>query len=454
MKNETPDYSSLRVLVIDDEMMLRRTVSDFLEDIDFEAITAENGREGLEVFEAEEPDAVLVDLMMPEVDGYEVLARVRELSPETPVIVVSGAGLVEDAVKALRLGAWDFVTKPIKDMAVLEHALKKSLERARLIEENRLYREHLEDEVGKRTSELKQEIIERKKAQEELGRLNEELEERVALRTGELRTANQSLSASLEDLKSAQNQLVQAEKMASLGGLVAGVAHEINTPIGIAVTAVSFLDEKTRNLERDHVSGQMTKSGFEGYLNLAGESISSILLNLNRAAELIQSFKQVAVDQTTGEKRDFNLSAYIGEVLISLKPKYKRTGHQVEVRCPEDLVIRSSPGAFMQIITNLVENSLLHGFEGIEKGLISINIEKADQRLVFEYADNGNGMDEERRSKVFEPFFTSRRGRGGTGLGMHIVYNLVAQTLGGDIRCESSPGQGVKFIITMPVQEG
>ncbi|MBI9111721.1 cache domain-containing protein [Maridesulfovibrio ferrireducens] len=287
-------------------------------------------------------------------------------------------------------------------------------------------------------------ITELKMVQDQLKDLNAELEQKVEDRTKELRE-------SVERLESAQTQLIQSEKMAALGDLVAGVAHEINTPIGISVTSISYMEEKLNALVEKVKNGELRKSDLDKFVSIAQEATKSSMLNLHRAAELIGNFKQVAVDQTSGQKRKINLHEYLDEILLSLRSKYKRTQHKINVTCPDDLVLNTWPGAFMQIFSNLIINSLLHGFEGVEAGSISIRAEVTEDSLVLQYSDDGNGMPEESVSKIFEPFFTTRRGKGGTGLGMSIVYNLVTSRLGGSISCTSAAGQGTAFIISLPL---
>lgn len=283
---------------------------------------------------------------------------------------------------------------------------------------------------------------ERKKVQDELTWLNEELEMRVDSRT-------MALEKSLESLKEAQKQLVESEKMASLGELVAGIAHEINTPLGIGVTTISYLDQKSQELEERYNAGQVKRSDFEKFIRICRESTMAISMNLERASELIQSFKQVAVDQTSEAKREFELKNYIQEVLLSLHSKYKNTGHTIEVLGPEVMLI-SYPGAIMQVLTNLLMNALKHAFEDIENGRIDIEIFPLEGGVRVVFADNGLGMNEMMKSRIFDPFFTTKRSHGGTGLGMHIVYNLITQKLGGTISCESEPGKGASFIIDLP----
>jgi signal transduction histidine kinase len=263
--------------------------------------------------------------------------------------------------------------------------------------------------------------------------------------------ANQELSQTLDHLRTTQNQLVEAEKMAALGGLVAGVAHEINTPVGVGVTAASLLESKTTTFREIYGSGKMKRSDLEKYLDTAGQSSGIILKNLNRAAELIQSFKQVAVDQSSEEKRIFALKPYLEEILVSLGPKLKRTQHTVEINGDDSLSLDSYPGAFSQIVTNLVMNSLTHAYEPDEQGRLAFDVKQEKGRIIFEYADDGHGIPKENIGKIFDPFFTTKRGQGGSGLGLHIIYNLVTQKLGGTIRCESEIGKGTKFIIEVSV---
>nr|WP_274610495.1 PAS-domain containing protein [Rhodospirillum rubrum] len=255
--------------------------------------------------------------------------------------------------------------------------------------------------------------------------------------------------------KRAQDALLVSEKMASLGQLVAGIAHEINTPIGTGVTAASLLAEKTQSLTQAVEAGALRRSQLDGYLHIARESSRFILSNLTRAAELIQSFKQVAVDQATDESRLFTVRDYLEEILVSLQPRLKRTPHTMTLECPGDLTMYGPPGALFRVITNLVINSLMHGLEEGATALpghmvLRVRHEKDTDCVVFHYHDTGRGIPEKNLKRVFDPFFTTRRGEGGTGLGLHIVYNLVTQTLGGTLAVHSPPGQGATFLIKVP----
>ena len=290
-------------------------------------------------------------------------------------------------------------------------------------------------------------VTDLKKTQAELAALNQELENRVRRRTAEL-------EKSLTDLRNAQQQLVEAEKLASLGGLVAGVAHEINTPLGIGLTSATYLQERLTKLEEEYKGGSFKRSTLEHFMKVSDEGLSATVSNLRRAASLVQSFKQVAVDQTSEVLREFELYSYLGEVLASLRPRWKRSTHAVELRAEGDAketIVKTYPGVIMQIMSNLISNSLVHGFEGMQNGVVNIVLRTANGDISIDYRDNGKGMTPEQIQRVFEPFFTTKMGSGGSGLGMHIVWNLVTRKLGGVIECHSELGQGARFIITFPI---
>jgi len=280
-----------------------------------------------------------------------------------------------------------------------------------------------------------------------LQEFNQTLEELVQQRTSEL-------SQTLEDLKSTQKRLVESEKMTALGGLVAGIAHEINTPIGIGIAAASLLAEKVTKFCEIYSNGQIKRSQLENFLDTAMQSSNMILANLTRAADLIHSFKEVAVDQSSELKRTFHLKNYLEEILTSLTAKLRTTKQTVKVNCDENIILDTYPGVFSQIVTNLVMNSLIHAYEPNDEGVLTFDFQLDDEMLVFEYADNGKGITPENLSKIFEPFFTTKRGQGGTGLGLHIIYNLVSQKLQGTIKCQSQLGKGTNFLIKFPAKIG
>jgi len=287
---------------------------------------------------------------------------------------------------------------------------------------------------------------------EQLESHQQHLEETVKQRTSNLQVLNNELISTLHEMKNIQGQLIESEKMASLGGLVAGIAHEINTPIGICLTASSFLKERNDILQKAYQEEEMTQEDFEGFLQTSNESIEIILKNIQRATEIIKNFKKVSVDQSVEEKRCFNVKNYFAEIIKSLHPKLKRYNHTIEVLASENIYINSYPGSFYQIFSNLILNSLVHGFETIDQGKIVITVKCKKNEMKIEYQDNGQGMPAKIVSKVFEPFVTTKRNKGGTGLGAHIIYNIVTQQLNGYIGCHSVLGEGVKFDIVLPIE--
>jgi PAS domain S-box-containing protein len=267
----------------------------------------------------------------------------------------------------------------------------------------------------------------------------------------ELLRAKEDAEHALRELRRTQEELIQSEKMAALGSLVAGVAHEINTPLGNALTASSHLADQVDSLAALFAENKMRRSDLEQFLGLVGETTTLMLANLERAVELVQSFKQVAVDQTSGERRQFDLKGYIDEVLLSLRPRLRKTHHEVSVDCPKDIIVDGYPGALSQVLTNFVLNSLLHAFAEEEAGHLSIIVSQPEPDWIeLCYADDGVGIPTELVGRIYDPFFTTKRGSGGSGLGLHIVYNLVNVSLGGHISVKSETGRGTQFFVRFP----
>ena len=279
-------------------------------------------------------------------------------------------------------------------------------------------------------------------------------EEKVKQRTSALKEANSELIQTLEKLHQFQRQMVQNEKMASLGDMVAGVAHEVNTPIGLGVTASTMMLDRLADMRKAFEDKTLKASSLSKFIAEGEENLNIIYRNLNRAAELISSFKQVAVDQSSENNRVFSFAKLMDEILMSMRPKLKKVKHQINVHCADNLLVESKAGPINQIIINLIMNSIIHGFEDMEKGQIDITIESVDDAKVsIEFKDNGKGIPEHLRKRIFDPFVTTKRGQGGSGLGMHLVYNLVTQALNGSISIVSEEGRGVQFRILFPVKK-
>ncbi|MBN1790398.1 MAG: hypothetical protein JW830_07880 [Bacteroidales bacterium] len=293
-------------------------------------------------------------------------------------------------------------------------------------------KEILEKQVNDRTEEI-----------QEVNTLLEEQKE-------ELMQQKEELQTTLENLQKTQEQLIESEKLSALGGLVAGVAHEINTPVGIGVTAVSNLQEEIKEMAVMYKKDEISRKDFKEFLESANDSASLIHKNLERTALLIQSFKQVSVDQVSEQQRSFNFKSYLGDIIRSLSPKFKHKDITFNLYCDEELLLNSYPGAYAQVFTNLLLNTFTHGFHDRQQGTVTITAKQKERRLEIEYRDDGNGISSTDLPHIFEPFYTSDQHKG-TGLGLNIVYNIVKQKLHGSISCKSNPGKGVLFMIELPI---
>ncbi|TDP40119.1 histidine kinase [Idiomarina aquatica] len=299
---------------------------------------------------------------------------------------------------------------------------------------------------------VQHQIERQRRAEQEASQLNAELEQQVTQRTKALRESNQELLATLEQLHQYQGQLVESEKMASLGDMVAGIAHEVNTPIGLSVTASTLLQDKLAVMQEKFNEKRISTNEFARFLGDCDENLAIIYRNVNRAAELITSFKQVAVDQSSEVDRTIEIHNFMRDVLTSVKPRrLDIEKFPIQVHAADNLEVMTKPGPLNQILINLIVNSMVHGFDGKTSGHIEINFELIDDDLEITYRDDGNGVPFDIRKKIFDPFVTTKRGAGGSGLGLHLAYNLVTQVLGGNIHFFSEEQQGVEFIVRFPV---
>ena len=287
-------------------------------------------------------------------------------------------------------------------------------------------------------------ITELRRIQRDIEDLNRTLEQRVAKRTAEL-------SSALDTLRQTQEELIRNDKMAALGSLVAGIAHELNTPIGNSVTLSTTLAANARALGEQHAAGRLRRSDFDSHLEVTREATGLLMRSLSRAEELVRSFKQVAVDQTSEQRRRFELGGFLHEMAISLSPMFKNSPYVLEIAPIEAVEMDSYPGALGQIFTNLLSNALLHAFDGRRHGRIRVVPRQiAPNGVEIRFDDDGNGIPPANLQRIFDPFFTTRLGKGGSGLGLHIVYNLATRLLGGRVDVDSSPGKGSSFVLTLP----
>mgnify|MGYP006192264181 FL=1 len=263
---------------------------------------------------------------------------------------------------------------------------------------------------------------------------------------------NAELSDTVDQLQRTRGALLQAEKLSSLGTLVAGVAHELNTPIGAASMAASTLDKGNQTLQKSFSEG-LQRSALERFVQRNDEGLAIILNSLTRMAQLTRAFKQLASDRASTERRCFDLVELVGEVMLLFTPKLKQSNHRVQLELPPSLMLDSYPGPLGQILQNLIDNALIHAFDSGMNGVVTVRVEHDEMRreCVIEVSDNGDGMSEEVLGKIFDPFFTTRRGRGGTGLGLHITHQLAVDILGADLQVRSAPGQGTQFRLRLPL---
>jgi len=276
----------------------------------------------------------------------------------------------------------------------------------------------------------------------------------------EIRDRNATLERAVADqeqqLQDAQDRLLASQKDAAVARMVSGLAHELNTPMGVGLTCASYIQDQTTELKRHYGDGLMSRSRFEEFLETSDEATRIIIDNLQRANDLVSGMRQAAADQHIERKRPVPLKNYLGDVLLSLGPRLRERHVEVAFRCPDDLTLMADPASLYRVLSNLVMNALQHAFEGMLVGRIQIDVRAQDNRVIMVFTDDGGGMTAEQQERIYEPFFTTSRGDGGMGLGLHIVFSLITRNLGGSIDCQSQVGQGTTFRIELPMegQEG
>jgi signal transduction histidine kinase len=391
---------SIKVLLVEDVEDDMFIIEDHLlsaEYENFELTWTDEQDKAIEMILSQEFDVVLLDHDLLGFTGMEILKEAREEHQYYKAIIfLSGSKDPNVRMEALKNGASGFLIKGEISPSLLELSILFAIEKA----DNII---NLEKMVDERTNELRQ----------------------------------------------AQKELVQKETLAKLGEMVSGMAHEINTPLGGGVTVASHLDSKVKTFMKKYEENDYTPEELNKLLTLCGKASNNILNNLQRAADLVQSFKRMSVDQSSQQLRIFSLRQSVEDVITSLQHKLKYSKVKIELSCPDFIELNSYPGIFSQIFTNLINNSLIHGYDENQAGTINIDITPEGDNLNIVYKDDGNGMDEDALSQVFIPFFTTKRNEGGSGLGSSIIFSCVQQ-LGGDIHVHSEPGKGVEFAMTLP----
>ncbi len=390
------------VLIVDDTADNLSLISRFLKER-YTVKAANSGEAALRIaFSDAPPDLILLDVMMPVMDGYEVCRRLKG-DPRTrdiPIIFLTARTSTDDEKFGLDLGAADYISKPISPPIVLARV-----------------QNHLS----------------------------------LKATADSLRMTLEQVRAAHSRLEETQQHLIQTEKMAALGLLVSGVAHEINTPVGVALTAVSHLTGLIDSLSGQFHAGAIRKSDLARFLENAREGCSLLTTNIVRTANLIQSFKQVVVDRSGSERRQFDLKDYLGDALLGLDSLLREAGHSLSVRCPTGITLDSHPGPLSEVLSILVRNTADHAFDPDRTGQVSVTaLPIGGQGVELRVADDGKGIAPDHLPKLFDPFFTTRRGIDYPGLGLYIAFNLVTQVLQGTIEVESAPDDGATFILRIP----
>jgi len=322
-----------------------------------------------------------------------------------------------------------------------------------IIEANDKLDEHnilLEQEVARKTSSLSTTMLKMEVQQRELIGQQSQLKGEINRRGQTEKTltqTNSDLKISIIELNKAKERLLKAEKIATLGSLSAEMAHEVNTPIGVGITSVTYLAELISTLKSTVKNQNLSKRALDEFMENSEESVHIVEKNLDRASEIITNFKHVAVDQLSDKIRLVNIDKYLHEIIKSLQPRLKKTQHNIEINCSASIEVYCHAGALAQIFINLIINSLIHGFEDINQGIININVTMENDIVHFTYSDNGQGVSKELLDNIFDAFYTTKSSSGGSGLGTHIMHSLVTDTLNGTIDAYSEEGEGLRFEI-------
>jgi signal transduction histidine kinase len=396
-QSEIPVVPMPTILIVDDSLSYLAALLDRLERHGFMIVLAQTAAEGLIRAEFAEPDLILLDVVMPDIDGFEACRRLKagKTTKDIPVIFMTGLTDPKQKVTGFDAGGVDYITKPFQ-------------------------------------------------IEEVLARINTHLA---------LRRAHRELQDMVGTLAKAREDIVRNEKLAGLGAMVAGIAHELNTPIGNSLMAATTFEVQTDDIGQHLASeGVITRKEFEHYIQNARLSVDILSRNLHRAADIVTNFKQVAVDQTSSQRRSFLLAEVVAGNVLTLQPTIKRTPFVIKQHVPEDLMMESYPGPLGQVITNLINNAIVHAYDGRREGLIAATAQLSAQGLVtLGVEDHGVGIRREDVPRIFDPFFTTKLGVGGSGLGLNIVHNIVTEILGGTISVSSELGGGTRFTLMLPM---
>ena len=387
-------HTSADILIVDDSPSNLQVLAEILHNKGYKVRAALSGEIALRAVVSQVPDLILLDIRMPDMDGYETCTRLKANAQtrDIPVLFISAMNQISDKLRAFEVGAVDYITKPFQAEEVLA---------------------------------------------------------RVQTQT-DLSNTRKALAESNVQLRAMMEQMVQSEKLKSLGFLAAGVAHELNTPIGNAFLVADTMETMARNYIQAQATGA-TSPSMEDLIATCTEGAPFILSNLQRANTLIQSLKEVSVDQASERRRSVQLRDVVNDIVALLGTRFKKTPYTFTVDIDPEITLDTYPGHLDQILENLVQNAIAHGFDGAQSGHIHLSATQvAQDRIALVVADNGKGIAPEHLSKVFDPFFTTKLGQGGSGLGLHIAYTLATGILGGGISVASTFGAGAEFTLVLP----
>lgn len=395
------DNSQIDILAVDDNETSLTLLVDILRHENYQVRSANNAETALELITKQLPDIVLLDVRMPGIDGFQLCRQLKNesLTEDIPIIFISGLDDSDNIVQGFDAGGVDFISKPF----------------------------HAKEIIARVNTHL---VIKRMK---------------IALQD-----KTDQIKESVEQAAELQSQLIASEKMAALGRAVAGIAHELNTPMGLCVTATSYLLEKNKQIKATFNNKTLSSDGMKVFIEAVDETLDIIMTSMNRSTEMVNNFKMVAVDVSSEKLRSFTLHDYLSRVINSLTPEIRKTGHKVEV-IGDDVLIDSYPGALSQVITNIIINAIIHAFDDGQEGSILIRTVLDGSNVHINCIDDGKGMSSESLAQVFDAYYTTRGGEGGSGLGTSIIKQLVDETLLGQVSCSSEIGMGTMFTITLPV---
>lgn len=395
------DNSQIDILAVDNNETSLTLLVDILRLNNYKVRPALDAKSALELMTTNIPDIILLDARMIGNNGLPLCQQLKNLAStqNLPIICIHALGESEPIELGFDVSCVDFITRPFNA----------------------------------------EEIVARVNTNLVIKRMKVALEEKA-----------DQVKMSAEQAAELQSQLIASEKMAALGRAVAGIAHELNTPMGLCVTATSYLMEKSEQVKTDFENKNLTSDGMRVFIDSVRETLDIIMSSMNRSSEMVNNFKMVAVDVSSEKLRSFTLHDYLSRVINSLTPEIRKTSHKVEV-VGDDVLIDSYPGALSQVITNIVINALTHAFDDPQEGRITIRTVLDGSNVHINCIDDGKGMTSESLGKVFEAYYTTRDGEGGSGLGTSIIKQLVTETLQGQVSCSSEVDIGTMFTITLPV---